>query len=63
MDYKYVLAHLLNTERKILQEYDYDKDKASKHVGYNEIANLAIEITKLIKEEEENVIVDDSFIL
>lgn len=62
IDYKYVLANLLEIERKILKEYDYDKELASKHTGYNEIAALSEEITEIIKQKEEDETVENSFL-
>lgn len=62
-DLKYVLANLLAIEKKILEQYDYEKEKAIEHTGYKEIVALATEITEIIKEEENKKIIDDSFLL
>lgn len=62
LDYKYMLANLLAIEKKILEEYDYNKELASKHAGYNEIAALSKEITEIIKKKEENDTIENSFI-
>lgn len=60
---KFILANLLEVERKILVQYDFDKYKAVEHTGYKEIASLSIEITEIIKEEEKKEIINNSFIV
>jgi hypothetical protein len=60
---KFILANLLEIERKILLLYDFDKDKAMEHTGYKEIAALSIEITEIIKENEKKDIINNSFII
>lgn len=60
---KFILANLLEVERKILMQYNFDKDKALEHTGYKEIASLSIEITEIIKEEEKKDIINNSFIV
>lgn len=62
-EFKFILANLLEIERKILKKYDFDKDKAKEHTGYKEVEALSIEITEIIKKEEEKEIINNSFIL
>lgn len=62
-DLKFILANLLEIERKILFLYDFDKDNAMEHTGYKEITALSIEITETIKEDEKKDIINNSFIV
>jgi len=64
MDYKLILLKLLEIENEILESYEYDKDKAlEEHVGYKKLYALSTEITELVKKEEEEEIIQNSFLL